>query len=595
LSIRTKRSSKRLIAAAVAVAVTASTFAISSTAGAAGTADPSAARLGGANRFATAAEIAASINTSTNTVTEAIIVNARNFPDGLAASVLAQNGGTFRPILLTEATELPAETIASLKDLKNLTKVWIMGGTSAVATSVLGQVVDAVPGVNVERLAGADRYETAIKIAETVSTAAAPTTVILATGENFPDALTAGALAAQEGYPILLNNGSTLRADVEAFLTGNLAVKEVIIVGGTAVVPAAVETAIKALKNGSGDAIATFRHGGANRYETAVSLTASISAAPNGISPASGVILANGLNFPDALAAGPLSAKVGAPILLTLAGSIPAATAAWHVANANSLVNVWAVGGTSVVSAEVLAGAKAAASAQAPTLTLASLTTTATASAMVNIGSNNVTVSALATGVAKGAYGNDWTVSVSATAATGLAPVITVSTSASPCASCTDAISTANAVIIAVPAGGITAANLKTAFDASAAAEIFSMAVEVGSTVITASAANGGVLTGGETEVKLALTFSQNVDNGTGNVVVAASSAFNAAVLLDTAATAFSTTNAVASFTVAAQLTDGAVLAAWTTGTAEVRLAAGVFVTSAPLGNAVTTKVLTLS
>jgi hypothetical protein len=312
------------------------------------------------------------------------------------------------------------------------------------------------------------------------------------------------------------------------------------------------------------------------------------------------VVLANGRDFPDALAAAAVAAKEGAPILLTEAGSIPAATAAWHLANANTLVNVWAVGGASVISADVLTGAKGAATAQVPTLTLASVTATVTTSASFALVANEVTVSALTTGAAAGVLGNDWTVTVSATAsAPGTAPSIVVSNSATPCASCTDVVSTSNAVIVTLATGGITAANLKTAFDASPAAAILSLAVGTGSTVIDHGDFGSGTLTSGQTDVKITLTFSGAVDGGSDNVTIAASSAFNAAPISQAITTAsgyiISAKTSGSNLVVLNSTGNAPLLAQLTSGTAVVQLAANAFTTSAGLGNAVTTQVLTVS
>ncbi len=597
MSIRTSRSSKRLIAAAVAVAVTASTFAISTAAGAAGTtADPDATRFDGANRFATAGLVSAAVSTSANPVTEVILVNGRNFPDGLAASALSKHGNAYRPILLTESGSLPAETAAALKSIAGLTTVHVIGGSSVVSATVVGEVLDAVPTATINRIQGADRYATAVAAATVVSNSAgfASGHVILATGENFPDALAAGALAAAKGWPLVLNNGSALRPEVSQFISNvsNAAVGTaltVLIVGGTSVVPASIAAEINAMTNVSAQRLA-----GDNRYETAVAVAASVSATP------AGVVLANGRNFPDALAAAAVAARVDAPILLTEAGSIPAATAAWHLENANTLVNVWAVGGTSVISADVLTDAKGAATAQVPTLTLASVTATVTTSASAVLVANQVTVSALTTGAAAGVLGNDWTVTVSATAsAPGTAPVITVSNSASPCASCTDVVA-GSAIIVTLATGGITAANLKAAFDASPAAAILSMAIGSGSTVINHASVFPGTLSSGQTDVAITLTFSGAVTGSATSVLIWSSSAVTAVQIAGAAtnATSYIGSTAKTSGTYLIQLASpgqGTVLAQFTSGTAAVQLAVDSFSTSAGLSNAATLQVLTVN
>jgi hypothetical protein len=135
---------------------------------------------------------------------------------------------------------------------------------------------------------------------------------------------------------------------------------------------------------------------------------------PNATNPAAdpvwadGVILANGRNFPDALAAAPLAWSSGFPILLTESGSIPAATAGWHVANSDTLQRVWAVGGTAVVAGGVLSGAVGAATAVRPVVTSATVAFGPT-QARINL-DNTVTLTA--TTALPGAVGNDWKVTL---------------------------------------------------------------------------------------------------------------------------------------------------------------------------------------
>ncbi|HYM52216.1 MAG TPA: cell wall-binding repeat-containing protein, partial [Candidatus Dormibacteraeota bacterium] len=65
------------------------------------------------------------------------------------------------------------------------------------------------------------------------------------------------------------------------------------------------------------------RLAGADRYATAAAVSAASFGA--GVPVA---YVATGTNFPDALAAGPVAARAGGPILLTSPGSLSAATAA---------------------------------------------------------------------------------------------------------------------------------------------------------------------------------------------------------------------------------------------------------------------------
>src|SRR6185437_3403014 len=106
-------------------------------------------------------------------------------------------------------------------------------------------------GYTVTRLGGADRYATAKLVAEQSGLTAAGSiagvkTAIVATGQNFPDALSAGPIAYAKNLPIILTTPASLSTTASATLT-DLGIKNVIIAGSTAAVSQADEDAIKAL------------------------------------------------------------------------------------------------------------------------------------------------------------------------------------------------------------------------------------------------------------------------------------------------------------------------------------------------------------
>ena len=99
----------------------------------------------------------------------------------------------------------PATTAEIQRVLPAGGTVYILGGTTAVPASVATTLTGL--GFVVTRLSGADRYATAVAVAGAIGN---PGTVLLATGTNFPDALSAGPAAAHLGGAVLLTNGSTL-------------------------------------------------------------------------------------------------------------------------------------------------------------------------------------------------------------------------------------------------------------------------------------------------------------------------------------------------------------------------------------------------
>jgi len=190
------------------------------------------------------------------------------------------------------------------------------------------------------RVAGDDRYATAVAISQAAFPDGAPV-VHLATGAAFPDALAAGPAAALAGGPVLLTRPGDLPAVVRTELE-RLAPDRIVVLGGEGAVAPAVVDALAGL----GAEIT--RIAGADRFATAAAISAA-SFAP-GVAV---TYLADGLDFPDALAGAPAAAQDGAPLLLTLPDRLPDATAAELTRLAPDRVVV--LGGPAAVSADVVA------------------------------------------------------------------------------------------------------------------------------------------------------------------------------------------------------------------------------------------------
>lgn len=162
------------------------------------------------------------------------------------------------------------------------------------------------------RLQGADRYETAVVTSQRY--APGVPVVFVATGANFPDALSAAAAAAKLGGPLLLTMPGSLPSTVAAELD-RLDPGQIYLLGGTGAISSAVESAISAYGP-------VTRLGGADRYATGLRITSeAFTSAPM-------VVIATGRNFPDALAATGLAGSQGAPVILVdgPAGAVPTAT-----------------------------------------------------------------------------------------------------------------------------------------------------------------------------------------------------------------------------------------------------------------------------
>jgi putative cell wall-binding protein len=184
-------------------------------------------------------------------------------------------------------------------------------------------------------LGGADRYETSIKISQK-GWPENSDYAVLATGANFPDALSAGPLAAKYSAPILLVKSKVLDAALEAELN-RLAVKNVFIVGGTGVVSQQIEDSLKA------KGIVVTRLSGKDRYETSVAIARQLD-----INESTTVFLATGVNFPDALSVAPIAAAKQMPIILTEKTKLPEATKKFFAETRIS--KVYTVGGYGAVA-----------------------------------------------------------------------------------------------------------------------------------------------------------------------------------------------------------------------------------------------------
>lgn len=268
-------------------------------------ADRSTSRGGGADRYGTA--VALSARQFPAGTTDVWLVTGETFPDGLAASAIA--GARDGPVLLTRPHELPPSVAVELSRLAPR-NVWIVGGIAAVSEAVLRSVQGAAPAATVSRLAGPDRYGTAAALADAYF-ASAPA-VFVATGLNFPDALGAGPAAAAADAPALLVTASAVPPATEAQLR-RLRPPVVYIVGGSDVVSNAVAAHIGTTTGGQ-----VVRIAGADRYATVAAV------ADRFFDPTTpSIVLATGLNFPDALGAGAVAGSLESPLLLVDGNDVP--------------------------------------------------------------------------------------------------------------------------------------------------------------------------------------------------------------------------------------------------------------------------------
>ncbi len=266
-------------------------------------------RLSGLDRFATATAI--SQHAFPRGAPVVYVANGLNFPDALAGGPAAALAGG--PLLLVTRDVLPAATATELTRL-DPAEIVILGGTGAVSSAVETALGPYAPVVR--RLWGPDRFATAAAISQDTFPAGAPVAYI-ANGLNFPDALAGGPAAALARGPLLLVT-KDLIPQATADELARLGPSRVVILGGSGVVSDLVASQLIQLLPSA----TLSRLWGADRFATAAAI--SRDTFPTGAPVA---FVANGLNFPDALAGGPAAALAGGPLLLVTKDAVPQATA----------------------------------------------------------------------------------------------------------------------------------------------------------------------------------------------------------------------------------------------------------------------------
>ena len=186
-------------------------------------------RLAGPDRYATAA----AVSTLWPSAATVYLASGRDFPDALAGAAAA--GAKDSPVLLARGATLPDETAGALARLRPA-RIVVLGGAAVISDDVAAQAA-AATGVttSVQRLAGADRYTTAVAISKATFPTAGVPAVYVASGLSFPDALAGAAAAGHRGGPVLLTRQGGLTAAVLDEIR-RLKPKRVILLGGPAVI-----------------------------------------------------------------------------------------------------------------------------------------------------------------------------------------------------------------------------------------------------------------------------------------------------------------------------------------------------------------------
>ncbi|WP_241965271.1 cell wall-binding repeat-containing protein [Microbacterium telephonicum] len=261
-------------------------------------------RYGGVDRYQTSAMISAA--TFVAPVDRVLVATGADFPDALTASAASRGAG---PVLLTERDALPVDIEQEIRRLQPR-EIVVVGSTASISASVADRLEALAP--EVRRVGGVDRFQTAAMLSE-MAFDPGQALVYVATGANYPDALSAAATA--KG-PVVL----ALRDEVPtATMTElkRLRPQRIVIVGDSASISAATLNHIWAHTGSPVDRVS-----GADRFGTSAAIVRS-----TGIAPAERVYVASGERFPDAVSGAAAAAAAVAPLLIAQQGALPSNTA----------------------------------------------------------------------------------------------------------------------------------------------------------------------------------------------------------------------------------------------------------------------------
>lgn len=319
-------------------------------------------RLAGLTRYETAKII--SEYYAQGKVKNVVLTTGNDFADALSASVLAHQKEA--PILLVNSTvDSSKESFTYLEQhLETEGTVYIIGGTGVIGPEFEARLKN-LGFTKVVRIAGKDRYETSYLIADTIikqmkeplvksqgssMDEITASTVVISSGEQYPDALSISSFAANNGWPILLSTHDTLPQEVKTFLMRRKPA-QLYITGGDGAISENVLTEIRNLI----PQVHIERLAGTSRFDTNTNIAETFAPKPLTI------YLATGYGFADAMAGSIVAAKTGDPILFVdpSMSSLPKSVA-HYLSNlyANHLSpHIVSFGGTGVISDDLVKNA----------------------------------------------------------------------------------------------------------------------------------------------------------------------------------------------------------------------------------------------
>ena len=261
---------------------------------------PKVNRIAGADRYDQSVRVATA---TFDTASIVYVASGEKYSDALSAAAVAAEHSA--PLLLTPAGSVTPGVLAKVKALAPADIV-VVGGPASVSAAAVAQLKAARPTAAVTRIDGADRYAVSRNLIASAKFGVQKSDdVYIATGANFPDALSASPAAALVDAPVLLVNGAeTAPTAAERAMLTSLGADRALIVGGEASVGAGLQAELA-------KTVATVRYAGDDRFE--------VSGAVNdaAFDSADGLYLASGAVFSDALSGGVAAGVDEAPLYVT--------------------------------------------------------------------------------------------------------------------------------------------------------------------------------------------------------------------------------------------------------------------------------------
>lgn len=186
-------------------------------------------RIYGSDRYGTALNVAQYMASNFSMSSEAAIATGTNFSDALSIASAAAIKNM--PILLLPKSGVPDSIKAYIKDQK-ITKAYVVGGTGVISDAA----ASAIPCTN-KRVGGSDRYDTNSKVINEFSGDFNFNLSYLATGDDFPDALSGSALASASRSPVIITSKIPEKATVELVSSNISSIKDFKALGGEAIIP----------------------------------------------------------------------------------------------------------------------------------------------------------------------------------------------------------------------------------------------------------------------------------------------------------------------------------------------------------------------